>query len=58
MTTTIKRGISWRQQWHSLSDDQRIEHMLSNSELYRRVRRYRLLARKNNPVNSNEHISN
>lgn len=55
--TTIKRKNSWRSEWLKLDKLTQIEHILSNSELYRRVRHYEKLARNINKPVQDEHTS-
>ena len=53
--TIIKRKPSWRTEWNRLDKISQIEHMLSNSDLYQRVKQYEKLARNiNKAVNVDE----
>ena len=46
----MTRNKSWRQQWNSLTLEERVQHTLSNSLLYRSVRKYQRLARNAQPM--------
>lgn len=49
MTATF-RTSSVRSQWLKLSQDEQIQHMLSNSDLYQRYRHYQKLSRNIQPM--------
>lgn len=50
VTNNMIRNKSWRQQWNSLTLEERVQHTLSNSLLYRSVRKYKKLAANAQPM--------